>query len=364
MSTFSDVKELYGGLESTWSQSQAHIFAHVVAGFIIVVWCGVTLPTLSLPQIDPAEISKSPWYGIAKDTGLIYAVLVIPLVFLSVYTAFLRILGGFFNFLLSLLSRPSVTMFQGLAASDLEPLALTLNNDDEFGLPDLIERSGILAFKYQSTKSEFWLNLQKTISALTQSSIQYFGDFCVLLLLWIIAFLFWPNSSWAVANAKHFWTVVWVLLLLAGLSWTRVLRARRIFPRLLLQACSAAVRTDPEFSSLFVGDQERRKHIRERLTTLLDKDHERQLNRITFWYLVSRALHLSAPKKYPAISRETFKHSTGLYERGERVADYDFAEEPSLLDLVAYLYYRAIRRTSALIKTVQALVRYVLFGVQ
>jgi hypothetical protein len=364
MSTFSELKELYGGLEGTWSQSRAHVFSHVIAGFIIFVWCGVTFPAVALPQIDPAGISQSPWYGIAKDTGLIYVVLVVPLLILSAYAAFLRILGGFFNFLLSLFSHsnPPFSMFQGLAPWDLEPLALTLNNDS-FSLNSLTERFGTLVLKYQSTNSERWLNFQKTLPAVTQNSIQYFGDFCVLLLFWITAFWLWPNSSWAVANTKHFWTVVWVFLLLVGLSWTRVSRARRILPPLLLQACSAAIRADPEFSSLFVGNDERREHIRTRLEALLGEQQERQRKRITFWYLVSRVLQLSRPKGNPSLSRGTFKATMGFYQRGELLADYDFAEPPSLLDLGAYLYYRAFRRISMLMKTIKSLLFYVFFGI-
>jgi len=363
MSTFSDLKELYGGLENTWSRSQAHVFAHVVAGFAIFVWFGVTLPTFPLPQIDPAEISKSPWYEIAKDTGLIYVVLVIPLVILTAYAAFLRISGRLFQLVFTLLSNPDVSLFRGLSPADLEPLALTLNKDDEISLASLGEQFSKLVLKYQSTKPEPWLNVQKSLPAITQNSIQYFGDFCVVLLFWIIAFKLWPNSSWVEANTKHFWSVIWVLVLFIGLSWTRVLRATRVVPRLLLQVCSAIVQTDPEFSSLFVGNDERRERIRERLRDLLDQEQGRLRSRITLWYLVSRALGFSPPKESGRLLQSTFKWDVGLYERGKRMAQYDFSERPSLLDLVAYLYYRACDRISLLMKTIWGLLRYAFFGI-
>lgn len=364
MSVLSDVRDLYGTLESSWSRSQAHIFTHVLAGVIIFLLCGVTFPSITLPQFNPDQITQDAWFKLAKDTGLIYVALVIPLIVISAYAALLRILGQFFVTLFTVIfytHRPF--RFQGLSEWDLEPLALVLNTDDEFQLGALVERSNMLAIKYQTSKSEIWSGFQKSLAKVSQNSVQYLGDFSVLLLIWLTAFLVWPDVSWMTENAKHFWSVTLILFALIWLSWMRVARAMIALPRLTLQSVASMVRVDPEFSSLFQVADERRDRVRERLKGLLEKERDREQSEASLMRLISRRFEIFREGTY--IHRETFGKNVGLYERGHQWSMYGqrLADRPTLIDLIAYLYYTTLKRISLIASTLWRLLWYVATGV-
>jgi len=364
MSVVSDVRDLYGSLESTWSRSQAHIFSHAVAGVAIFLWCGVTFPAITIPQFDADHIIQEPWFKLAQETGLIYVALVIPVIVLSAYTAFLEIIGRFFVTLFTLVlhtSRP--ILFDGLSEFDLEPLALIRNKDDEFRLNSLIDQLPVLVIKYQSSKSDIWSGFQKSLAAVSQNSTNYLGDFSVLLLFWVCAFLVWRHTGWAAENANHFWSVTMILLVLILLSWLRVSRAMSILPRLTIRCVASLVRVDPEYAALFQTADDRRHHIWERLNSLLNEERDRERRRVSFLRLIWRWSAIF-PEKGTHIARDSLDRTVGFYERGRQVSEYGLmlSKPPSLTDIIAYLYYCGLNRISMVAHTVWRLLCYIVTG--
>ena len=94
MSTLSDVQALYGSVQDTWTKSRAYVVAHVVFAGVVFVICGVTIPEVAVPPIDPKQVSANGWFTLANDTGIVYALLVVPLLLLAAYAALLRVGGG------------------------------------------------------------------------------------------------------------------------------------------------------------------------------------------------------------------------------------------------------------------------------
>jgi len=140
MSLISDFKDLYGGLESAWTKSQVHIVAHTIAGVSLLLLAGVTLPPLTLPRIDIEQVIHNPWFQFAKDTGLIYIVLIIPIVLVSVYAFFLERLGQFLAFVIITLFRGEAGIsYRDISWAELLPLAYMVNKDDSFELSDLMK---------------------------------------------------------------------------------------------------------------------------------------------------------------------------------------------------------------------------------
>jgi hypothetical protein len=93
MSTLSDVQDLYGGVRGTWAKSQAHIIAHVVLVLLIFAICRATVPELTTARPNLQQITNNEWYKLAKETGLVYVSLAIPVIALAVYVALLWTLG-------------------------------------------------------------------------------------------------------------------------------------------------------------------------------------------------------------------------------------------------------------------------------
>src|SRR5262249_43094242 len=156
-------------------------------------------------QIDPKQLSDSEWFKLAKDTGLLYVSLAIPVVMLAAYAGLLRAGGKWLVAIVMLVLPPSSrsNRYRLLTPEILEPLALTLEKS-HFQLADLENKSSEFVFKYQSQKDERWHNFQESISKLTKNAPIYLGDFLLFLLFWVALFKLLPRAPWIEANEARF----------------------------------------------------------------------------------------------------------------------------------------------------------------
>jgi hypothetical protein len=369
MSAVSDVKDLYGTLETTWTASRAHVVTHVVFTLIVFWLFHASLPRLSLPGVDANAITNNDWYKLVKETGLIYVVIVVPIVAASAYGAILGQLGQLFLTVTSLIafSRRNVSPFIGLTEYDLEPLAL-LSKNDEFTLGELSDRAASLSVRFSAAKSELAAAYQKALTRITSNSVQYFGDFSVFLVFWIVLFRLMSSLDWVQANRTIFWPVTLVLLLIIILSWLRVARSLIALPRMQLQFLSAMLRADPEFFGVFDVSEENRNRVRDRLRGLLEAERAREEKKASLPKLIAIALGFK-PRGNASATRLVARGYpfVDTFRRGERLAyDIDsfraFSDEPAGA-ILAYLYYALYQRLIRLGRTGWHLVRFALIGV-
>src|SRR5262245_45122490 len=127
MSTLSDVQALYGSVQDTWAKSQAHLIAHFMLIGVVFVVCGASIPEVTVAPIDPKQLSNNEWFKFAKDTGMVYALFIVPLVLLAAYAALLRAGGQLFVLVTMLVFPASPRRIQPriLTPWVLVPLALT-----------------------------------------------------------------------------------------------------------------------------------------------------------------------------------------------------------------------------------------------
>jgi hypothetical protein len=154
MSVISDVRELYGTLHTTWSKVRVHAISHIIF-FALVFWVGgLTWTNFALPNINAKDIADNDWFKLAKDTGLLYVALLLPVLFVSVYLTVFDLLGRILSMALSILflASPGIR-FTGISASELEPMAMVMPND-EFELHQIVSHSNEMMFKLQEQKSE------------------------------------------------------------------------------------------------------------------------------------------------------------------------------------------------------------------
>lgn len=369
MSTLSDVQALYGTVQDTWSKSRAHVIAHVVLAVVVFGICGATVPDINLAPIDlKLLLSENEWYKLAKDTGIIYVALVLPLVILAAYGALLRTTGQFLVSLSILISPPSAhaNQYRLLAPGSLEPIALTLAKSD-FSLSDLQNKASELMLRYQSQKNEQWDNFQQSISKLTKNAQVYLGDFLLFLLLWITLFNLLPHSSWIQTNEACFWRVALVLSGLAWFAWFRVSRTIAVLPSLLLIYVSAMIQADPDIKNALEVSDEKRDSVRKRLEELLRKEEEREDSYPSLLEFIryKAGFHRRAAEDAEARKERGFPFPS-LYKNGARFSwdeklhtRYD---RRWLSGYFAYLYYRLHIRLVRFAKAIWQLARYIITG--
>jgi len=151
MSTLSDVQALYGSVQDTWTKSQAHVIAHVVLAGVVFGVCGATIPELRIEPDALKAVLNSEWYKLTKDTGVVYAFLVVPVVLLAAYAGLLRAGGQLVVAVVMVVFSPSrrANPYRLLTPWALEPLALYVENSD-FSLSELQTKSSEPMLKYQS----------------------------------------------------------------------------------------------------------------------------------------------------------------------------------------------------------------------
>jgi hypothetical protein len=241
MSILSDVQALYGTVRNTWAKSQVHIISHIVLVVVVFVVCRASIPEMAMPKMDAGQVVENEWFKLGKDTGLIYATLLIPVIVIAMYAAVLRAAGHVLVAILMVLFPPSPRGgYRLLSSTTLEPLALALNKKD-FEMADLYSRSNQLVLKYQGAKSEAWESYQQSLGAISKNAQIYLGDFLAFVLIWYFLFKLLPHADWIQANETHFRSVIVILLALAWFAWFRVSRALAVLPSLLLIVVCASI---------------------------------------------------------------------------------------------------------------------------
>jgi hypothetical protein len=355
-------------VRGTWTKSRAHIISHVLLALVLFVICRATFPEVTIPSVDAKTLTENDWFKLAKDTGLIYAVLLVPIVAVAIYGACLRLVGRMLVAVAFLIFPPSSrrSPFRLLTNEALEPLALTLKKDD-FDWTDLGNRAAELVLKYQSKKSEAWENYQSSIERLTKNAQVYLGDLLVFALFWICLFLFAPLVPWVQQNRGHFWSVVFILLALAWIAWFRVARAVAVVPSLLLIFVSTMVRTDPDMAPLLDVNLETRDRLRNKLDQLLRENKNAADFGPSLRGFVTHRLGLlrSNDNSKSSTRRKGFPFRA-VYQRGSRFSwdrkQYEQYDDQWIMGYLSYLYYRFHYRVSNFVRTLGQLIRYIVTG--
>jgi hypothetical protein len=181
----------------------------------VFVVFGASLPHVAIPKLDAEQISENAWFKLAKDTGLIYGLLIFTVIAVAVYTAVLRTAGKILVAILMVVFPPSprgIRLSSILGSPTLEPLALTLKKKD-FGIDDLYNKSTHRFLKYRAKKVEAWEAYQKSISAISQNAQLYLGDFLAFVLIWVMLFQLVPQAEWIQASdsgLSSWWRYVWL----------------------------------------------------------------------------------------------------------------------------------------------------------
>ena len=168
---------------------------------IVFVLFGATLPHIGVPALSPNVLLNNGWYKLAKETGIIYVSLLIPMLMVAGYASFVstvsRFLVGMAMAFLPPLPKPNY--FRIANSWMLEPLAILLKKE-EFGLIDLALKSSELVMRYQSMKNDVWENYQRSIYEVGKNSQIYLGDFLFFFLGWNLLFSLARYSSWLQDN--------------------------------------------------------------------------------------------------------------------------------------------------------------------
>ena len=368
MSTLSDVQTLYGSVQGTWAKSQADVIAHVVLAAVVFWIWDATMPEISVPTVDPKQIAGNEWFKLAKETGVIYVLFIIPFVLLAVYGALLRTGGHLFVAALMLVVASSTRQRNEqrlLSASTLEPLALTIDKKD-FDLDDLRSKANVLALKYAAQKNSQWESFQESMNKLPKNSQVYLGDFLLFLLFWIVLFRFFPDNAWVQANDTRYWPVAISLAVLAWFAWFRVSRAIAVLPSLFLMYTALMIHADPDLRSDLDASEEKRESVRERLTELLRKERQKaDFGPSLFNFIRHRTGLRTSNSENDTFERRGWPFHS-FYENGFRFS-YDSArssldDDRWLTQYAAYMYYRLHRRLSALGRAAWQLGRYIVTG--
>jgi hypothetical protein len=369
MSALSDIQELYGSVRNAWVKNQADVIAHIVLAVVVFVVFGASLPHVAIPKLDATQISENGWFKLAKDTGLIYWLLIFPVIAVAMYTAVLRTAGKILVAILMVVFPPSprgIRLSSILGSPTLEPLALTLKKKD-FGIDDLYNKSTHLFLKYREKKVEAWEAYQKSISAISQNAQLYLGDFLAFVLIWVMLFQLVPQAEWIQANQSRFWPVVVVALCLAWFAWFRVSRALAFIPSLLIIYVSEMITTDPDMEPLLDVDDKIRDEVRQKLDELVRREHETAVDRPSLRRFLNHQLGFSeAAAKDADLDQSRGLPFRSLYQRGFRFSwdkeRYEHYDGRWFADYLAYLYYRLHDRFRNSARVSWQLVRYFVTG--
>jgi hypothetical protein len=363
MSMISDVRELYGTLQTTWSKTRVHVITHAFF-FALVFWIGgATLANSSLPHISAKDIADNDWFKLAKDTGLIYAILALPIVAVSVYLTIFDVLGQSFStaFAVFFLAPERTRVATALSASELEPIAMSLPNDD-FDLAQVLAQLNGLTLKLREEAPKEWSSYEEMVSRISGNSMQYLGDFCTFFVVWMTLSIMRRSGSWIELNGLNFWSIGLVLLALIWFASMRVSRALTALPILQMKFTSAMIGAHPNLVSTGAITDEERDQRLQRLDNLvraardaedLDKSSRPSFRRV--FGLVKEP----ARSRYAEFS-DTDKVS--FYERGRRLR-HGSPRNLSVTDVLAYKFSIACDRLKRAYSQFVLLVRYAITGV-
>ena len=342
-----------------------HIVAHMIVGGVIFGLCDVSLPSIGLPNFDAKQIMESDWFKLGKETGLIYAIFVIPLVLMSIYSMLLQIFGRICGtmatwvFAAFLYTNP----FHRLQSYDLESMAILLKKDD-FQLYEILLKSEEMLSGFQSKRPELGTSYQDALNRISQNSLDYFGDFSVFMVVWFSLFQLMPQGAWVARNAPHFWSVALVLSAFVSISWFRVVHTLAAMPRLKVLMASALSRSDPEIAPFLQIPDEARDKLRKRIEDLLRAERAREDRKPSIRRFVAHQLGFLESSNDKADRGRPFP---SLYQHGRHFSWRDDTDQLPprrwLAGYAAYLYYRFHQKLRRAGGSLAALVRYALTGV-
>jgi hypothetical protein len=368
MCSLTDIQGLYGSVNSTWAKNRAHIIAHTLAAVVVFLICRAAIPEVELPKIDVKQIMSNQWYALAKDTGLIYVAIALPLFVCAVYVAILRTLGRILSFVAMLLLPPMFRddPFTSFTAEALEPLALVLGKQDFF-LHELIWKANEILEFYNLKNEESRDAYQNTLSNLKKNSQIYLGDFLVFMLGWVLLFKLAPQLVWVKASDRVFWPVVVLLALLVCFAWFRVSRALSAMPRLVLMYVTMRLASDPDFFPIPQVSAENRSKLKEKLERALPPNRKSTKGGPSLRRFVRhQLLGPTSANKYEKIRRRDGFPFYGLYARGldfswdsDLNENYDDQWVPGYL---AFLYYRLHKGVRRSMQKFWLVIRFLLTG--
>jgi hypothetical protein len=330
--------------------------------FALIFWLGgLTSAHFALPNISAKDITDNDWFKLAKDTGLVYLVILLPVVAVSIYLTVFELLGRLLSTIFTVLFSPERRFsYAALSASDLEPIALTLPNDD-FTLHQIVARSYEMVFKFHEQNRNDWMEYQKELARLTGSSIQYLGDFCTLLLFWIVLFETRRTNSWIQLHGAHFWLICLILFALIWFASMRASSALAAQPIVQIMNVSAMMRTHPSVVPVDENAEDKRQDRRSRLDELLTAEKEREAQRTFAEPSFRRLFGLMTRPKHSYYIVLSDRDKLSLYERGEKLR-HGSPDDLSFADVCAYKYYITCNRLKVTCHRVAMLLRYAIMG--
>jgi hypothetical protein len=363
MSTIADVQELYNSLQGSWQKTREHIFAHIIFAFIVFILFGAELPPVKLLLPNPANLAENEWFRIAKDTGLLFLLLIIPIALLAIY-------ASLFSFAARLMVGIVMAVAPPMASNVnidmnnitlVEPLAI-LTKKNDFTLADIQSKATDLIIRYQARNGHAWQNYEKSISRLNKGSLVFPGDFPLFFLFWNFAFAFAEQNSWIDNMQPLRLKVSVVLFLLILASWFRVSRSLSIMPRLLITNIAIMVRADEDLLPFLEVSAEEREKTRARLFNLLADSQERNGSSLLGMLIGEPIAFL----REQVLSLQMAKHLRRAYLRGEKLRYSRCSKSRSLHtwtnDLLALLLYNIVKRLELTRKSVCAYLKVLLSG--
>lgn len=343
MSTFADVQELYSNAKGLWAKSRTHLLTHAVLAIVIFGFGHAQLPQIPVPQIHPKELMENSWFKLAKETGVIYVCLALPFIALGLYGSILRIFGRFLTQTIVLFVPPKRRPYGRLAATILEPFAILCGRED-FELADLTQKARDPQLQIDNQKSAEATASQTYLSRIGINAFDYFGDFALFAIAWILLFKLLPDLSWVQSNRELYWQVLLILGILIAFSFFRVRQALAKMPEMRLLVQSAALQKNPEFQEKLNVPAERSLQIRKRIRELLEKETEQRLKEPSlFRYL--KAKFVSAKSSNSKSSPNYGWPFPDLYRRGQTFLFHQEKTQTNdtkqwLSHYLAYCYYR------------------------
>jgi hypothetical protein len=277
---------------------------------------------------------------------------------LTVFHVFGRFLSTVFSILF--LQKP-VDSFARLSASDLEPIAMVMQ-DDDFELHQLVSRSYEIMLRLQQQKPKEWEIYRKELSRLAGNSVQYLGDFITLLLLWIMLFGASRSESWINLNIAHFWPVFLILLALIWFASMRASNALKALPVLQIKFVSGMMQLHPDlmpFEDPVEKHKKRFLHLQNLLTAQRTKEDQDTYSRPSFRRVLGLIERPESSCAYPVLDRSKLS----FYMRGKELSFQGSPKDLSLSDVLAYKFYCAYKALERTYRSLLMFVRYLITGV-
>jgi hypothetical protein len=321
-------------LRTTWSKVRLHAISHIVLNWM----GGISLSGFSLPQSNAHEIMKNQWYILAKDTGLVYVIPMLPIVVVSFYlVVFTLTAQGMSLIAITVLSAPPRRNdpLSRVSAQELTPIAFSLPNDD-FDLAAIFLQSEAMMFKFKENHniSEVF----QTLQARAESSIQYPVDFCTLLLFWLFLSIILRTNSWIQMSWTDFRLVCLMLVALISISSIRASLAFLAKQILQIKFVAGFMWLDPSFLASVLTRSDalaaRINRLEEILKFRKDEEDQRKLSQPSF----RRVFGITPVRDLCHCAELNVRNKLSFYERGRKLDLFGSPRELSVADVFAYKF--------------------------